>query len=807
MSRKLTPWFILGFILGLQSAAWALGLGDIQLMSKLNEPLRARIPMVSVGDLNQEQILAKIASMEDFERAGIDYNFQLNQIQFKPVIRDDGSAYLELTTKTPLKEPLLDLLVDVSWPTGRIQREYAILLDPPTFSEQPTAQLEMPAGQITNTTYSSSATASSWRGETSAEYGPVNRNDTLWKIAKRVRPSSRVSIHQTMVALYHANPDAFAGDNMNNLLTGKVLKVPSASDIAAIDEQTALMEIVRHNQAWAKAGHARPASRPIGGVDVGQYAAQTRQPHAEARLKLDAPNDKDGAALAETEEALATLKAENESLKAQIEKANARLEKLEKLLALKDQELAQLTAERAEQSSDESTTRQETAASDNTKSPTGSDLSSNLTASESEPSDAFTEQLPEKPVAAEAKSNDQPSESTPSSAKQKTTVSPQTTPSEDWTQVFTQYWALWLGGVAVVIIAVFGILLMRRRAAEDALSASQSITSDEHHTHDITDDVDEALDTLSADDLLASEETDYIPEEAVDALQDEGGEEASDPIGEADVYMAYGKFDQARQVLKRALDAEPDRVDLHLKLMECLAEMKAKDEFDAHREALRSVMLTDKVVEEKVHELESKAWPDEFEGTPAQQAPDQFDDDIFGDLAFASEDVESDELTDGEEADDSGEVEDAVSEMAPVASDDTDLEWSLDDTELTLDSEPEEDEEALKTETDGVQPSELDFESDDAKAEAELEDVTLGELGAEDGFELDLEDDTVPDESESDDADLDLGDVDEVSTKLDLARAYLDMEDYDGAREILNEVLEEGNEAQKEEAQKMLAQI
>ena len=46
--------------------------------------------------------------------------------------------------------------------------------------------------------------------------------------------------------------------------------------------------------------------------------------------------------------------------------------------------------------------------------------------------------------------------------------------------------------------------------------------------------------------------------------------------------------------------------------------------------------------------------------------------------------------------------------------------------------------------------------------------------------------------------------LDEVDTKLDLARAYVDMEDKDGARSILDEVLKEGNEEQKAVAEKMM---
>jgi pilus assembly protein FimV len=65
-------------------------------------------------------------------------------------------------------------------------------------------------------------------------------------------------------------------------------------------------------------------------------------------------------------------------------------------------------------------------------------------------------------------------------------------------------------------------------------------------------------------------------------------------------------------------------------------------------------------------------------------------------------------------------------------------------------------------------------------------------------------DDALEDEAQSEGL---LASTDEVATKLDLARAYLDMEDPEGARSILQEVLEEGNEEQKNEAESLISNI
>jgi pilus assembly protein FimV len=811
----------------------ALGLGDIQLDSKLNEPLRAHIPLLSVGNLSKEQILARLAKADEFQKAGLEYYTYMNWIRLKPVLKEDGQAYLELTTREPIKEPVVDLLIEVNWPNGRLQREYALLLDPPVFQ----SAANMGKSVVSQPEIGSSSVsqhdefATRMTGTTDGTYGPVRQNDTLWSIAKRVRPDTGVTVHQTMVALYYANPDAFAGNNMNNLKAGSVLKLPDESSIKAVSQREALLEIARQNQLWA--GDNRPGARPFGSVDTADYAGVGRQASSDARVRLSAPDGGDGeGSAAGSEEVVATLKAENEALRSEVEQTNERLAKLERLLELKDAELARLQQQSSNPAGEvagnigetdeamsgpeheESPTSQEdqdvqsdmglptTAANEDTSAgETASDIHDEMASSGTAESDVV-----EDVSTPETQSAEQVTETSSPALDAKQTTATQVTPADkglmdELADMGMAFWSAVISGLGILI---FGLVWFRKRRMEsEAFQSSLEVPLEGDNSGD-------ELPEL-ADELLnpALEQDDFIPETEVEALEQVSqGEEEADPLGEADVYIAYGKFEQAKSLLERAIESEPDRVDLRLKLMECLGEMKARGEFEAQKEALEPLMATDDVIAEKVAEIERAAWPDEFGDEPEAEMPSV--EDIFGDLAFAEQEAsdpvqgsESADLNDGEE-----ETTDAIDWEAsdtdqisePESTDDPGdaLEESL-DFDLELDGADDE----ASQQSQAWEPAEEDILS----VEGEESEVTSDELGDMD--DLSLEDDLLSaDESpEFEEDELELGDADEISTKLDLARAYIDMEDFDSAREILNEVLEEGNDQQKAEARELMDQI
>ena len=235
----------------------ALGLGEVKLHSSLNQPLMAEVELLQVQDLSRTEILPNLASRSDFERAGVDRPFALTDLSFKTVIEESGKAVIKITSVKPVQEPYLNFLMEVHWPSGRLLREYTLLLDPPAFSGLPSAPVqapqaadrqsysmekEVPAGTgyqpvpesvpgasvpqvVTKIPPDTSRPSSSGHMVAGDNY-QVQRNDTLWDIAQQVSPGNDLSIQQTMLAIQRNNPQAFVGNNINRLKSGAVLRIP-----------------------------------------------------------------------------------------------------------------------------------------------------------------------------------------------------------------------------------------------------------------------------------------------------------------------------------------------------------------------------------------------------------------------------------------------------------------------------------------------------------------------------------------------------------------------------------------------------
>src|SRR6056297_539603 len=223
----------------------ALGLGNAQLSSALNEPLQARIDLYSVRTAELVDIKAELASVADFQKAGLEWSSNLSELRFKVNTGADGKPYISVTSQKPVREPFLNFLLEVNWPTGRLLREYTVLLDPPVYADamKTTVQPTVTAAPARDTADRSAAIAQApQRAPASAttpspagasgvvrdgRYGPVQRSETLWSIASAVRPDVGVSVQQAMLALVDANPDAFINGNVNALREGQVLRIPA----------------------------------------------------------------------------------------------------------------------------------------------------------------------------------------------------------------------------------------------------------------------------------------------------------------------------------------------------------------------------------------------------------------------------------------------------------------------------------------------------------------------------------------------------------------------------------------------------
>nr|VFJ94909.1 MAG: FimV N-terminal domain-containing protein [Candidatus Kentron sp. H]VFJ95730.1 MAG: FimV N-terminal domain-containing protein [Candidatus Kentron sp. H]VFK02094.1 MAG: FimV N-terminal domain-containing protein [Candidatus Kentron sp. H] len=290
------------------SGAYPLDLAEIALSSRIGEPLHARIPLRAFQPTDPETLQVKPAEAIHFSRAGLDRSPVLDLLEFKILRNPDGSAHIQITTDGAVNEPFLNLILEVSWSRGRILREYTLLLDPPVYADtgsKGAATIEQPVvtGDATPTRAKATGSSPEKRSPTRAvtategnpdgagafpqktpsEYGPVTTRDTLWSIATRFRPDPSVSVEQMMLALQHHNPRAFSENNINSLQAGAILRIPDPETITTLSRTRALREVEQQHTAWEDL-RQKLAKNPV--------AAPTGSPAPDVGSKTDPPDPK-----------------------------------------------------------------------------------------------------------------------------------------------------------------------------------------------------------------------------------------------------------------------------------------------------------------------------------------------------------------------------------------------------------------------------------------------------------------------------------------------------------------------------------
>ncbi len=829
MLRKLILLFI-SMVSIFSGCAYAVGLGDYELKSGLNQPLSAKITLLSAGELDEHEVQASLASLQEFEKIGVERLFFLNNIKFETVRANDGSVSIILSSREPIKEPFLNFLIELNWPNGRIIREYTFLLDPPllddttssTFNKAKSskqAERQAPQSRRASPVNNSSNEQPSFTG---SQFGPISSTDTLWSIASRVKPNS-ASIHQTLVAIYRANPEAFLKGNINNLKKGAVLNIPNEDFIAQVPHRAALQDVVVQNNQW-RSGGARKV------VSGSSENLSNQSSDSSPRLSLATPtnntstNDSNSAGtterlkqiedqLVETKEQSATLQAENEELRARLADALSKLES-------NQQADSALTADNnlaADSNNDNSSVvniedSELAVLSDRQNTPETTNQDNQLKNEQEQTTQANETQEPppsKNEVKSENKVNNQP----------RLIEKPKT---DLIMGLPTMYWGA-IGGV-VLLIALAVFWRMRKRMEEedfqdDLVASAGAGSMDTTETFELPD---------VGDDMLVELDMDEEQETSM-----ESDDEEFDPLGEADIYIAYGKYDQAENLLKEAIEDNPIRSDLKVKLLECYAETENKDQFDEMAKEVSEAVDADEWLEQ-VNELSSRAFGESSGATEDFDLPsteDIFgDDDDLGEVTDFSENSEENNETEADfdldlEADevDLDDIDSSESATETFDSlDDEDFDNALDDDSFSLDDSDLDDSDLSDADLDSSDSDEIDeFSLDDELIES------TDDEGLEDEIDLDLSEDNLLDDddfdlegSDEDSIDLDEDDFDlsdddglgvqeengedEVATKLDLARAYIDMGDSEGAKEILTEVVSEGNDEQKSEAKDLL---
>lgn len=814
--------------------AQALQLGEMTLKSKLNQPLSVEIELRDVGGLTAAEITPSLASAQAFVDAGVDRQAFLDDLTFTPVINPEGRSVVRVTSSKPLPDSYVRFLLQVQWPNGRLMRDYSVLLDPAKF-DQPAPTASAPV---------STAPAAS----TAAQHTTTSR-DTLWEIAAKNRNGA--SVQQTMLAIQALNPDAFVDGNINRLKTGQVLRLPDTTQSTALAQPQAIAEVSAQNAAWRQ-GRRTPKSQVAGKAQLdatkrtqaGNAPSSTQAKDnlslvsAEAAKKGVNGKAGDNRALSDklamTQEELDTTRRDNEELKSRAADLQSQLDKLQKLIQLKNDQLARLQAEKGE--------------------PATAAIPAQL------PGEPAAE--PAQPVAAPAPVAEPPKPvAAPATTEGK---------FNDLLTNPIILGIIGGAGILVVLLLLLLWARHRnaRREEEKHLRMARALAEEPEFASNIDQDLPpdsfEGLEVPPPSVKLAAApapapvvEPVVVPTVAsvlaplaVAVAQ----ENSSDALAQAQSHIDRGHLNQAADVLEQAIKHEPKRSDLRLKLMEVYGLQNDKDGFvtqerqlvangenHAQVEQLKSRFPAMAVLAAGVSAavaaaaLDAQYVKDLLDDKPAAPEPaDAFDNDF---------DLSLDELeaaSPAEIAQDQQTFEALLQQQTEAKADAQDL--SDFDLDLQLDppaSKSDDDflsglEEQMKdvppVEPPTLTPTALDeFElpedfdlslADEPTAPAAKPDAFASELddvNAElDRLSQSLEHSPIEPSFTAEDAalggddepDFDfLSGTDEVATKLDLAQAYIDMGDADGAKDILNEVLVEGNEGQRGEAKEMLGRI
>jgi pilus assembly protein FimV len=345
MSRQATPAVIIICAL-FGTDAFGLELGELRIESALDQPFVGEVDLFDVGADELSTLKVALASADDFAKSGIErYDF-LTRLAFRPQMSRRGNPVLRITSREPIREPYMDVLLEVVWPAGRLLKGYTVLLDPPETFERRAA--ETPAPRIADGRAEPPPDRQASRGGPDGfplATEPVPRGTTLSLLARSIQPQG-ATMAQTAMALYRNNQDAFIGGDINRLTPGKTLVIPTEAELFALDAEAAAGEL----QAAALGRSVRRS--PMTEVPRIAAAAKPDAPGAVLTESADAGDDSPSPEIAHgprQEQGLlgAAQPSQGEpqqtgELRERIEALEVELANLHVLLQQRDTELAQL---------------------------------------------------------------------------------------------------------------------------------------------------------------------------------------------------------------------------------------------------------------------------------------------------------------------------------------------------------------------------------------------------------------------------------------------------------------------------------
>nr|WP_305906658.1 FimV/HubP family polar landmark protein [Methylomarinum sp. Ch1-1]MDP4519351.1 FimV/HubP family polar landmark protein [Methylomarinum sp. Ch1-1] len=540
--------------------------------SALNQKLNAEIDLLLSADENPADIQVRLAPPEKFDEVGVPWSYFLSKIKFDTVVQPNGSVVVKLSSNEALKEPFLDFLVEVSWEKGNLYREFTVLIDPPAAYQQPVIPVVEKAvqapgvdEQTTPVVEESLSAQPAPAINTSTEavgkvavdsYGPTTPRDTLWSIAENVKPSADIATEQMVMAIYQANPRAFYQDNVNALMSGSTLEIPDREAVIKLSKRQAFQLFKQQNQAWKAAVEQKPAQESVAEAEQQAEASQLelvapveaeveeqvvvtpeQQAAAEQAPEEGSPEaaiaepevSEETAAVDETGDEPSTEQTSNLAMQARLEKLEQQLEMMQKLLVMKDEQLAALQNKQLlEQQQTQAATTEQVRTAEETVKP----------AQQSKPVDQ------PKPAP-----QPEPVEKAKPKAKAKSAPSKQAE-----TSFFADNYYLLVGGLGVAILGVLGLWWRKRKVEEEAEAESMFASSSEIRMPDSDVSVLNVDDNTPAYDVGTVGESSFLSEftpSDFDAFETDQNE--VDPISEADVYLAYGRYQQAEELMRQAI--------------------------------------------------------------------------------------------------------------------------------------------------------------------------------------------------------------------------------------------------------------
>ena len=648
-------------------SVFAAGLGKLNVMSGLGEPLKADIELIAVTPEELSSITAAIASEEAYATQGIEKPASHNTIKVNVAKNANGAPILKLHSAQPISEPFLDMLIQVDWASGRLLREYTVLLDPPGYTGEvdnsvKTTQAPMvspsntkPSGSMQNDAGSagtmdsqpsrSKKSRSKQRaakpseeampaGEMSGADYMSQRGDTLAKIARDMKPEG-VSLEQMLVGLYQANPDAFQGKNMNRLKVGQILRSPSEEALSTITRKQASKEIKVQTANWNayrnKLAGIVAESAPSDSEANTKSAGGKIKTAAEDKSMPSATGAKDVVKLSAGDAAASKANSENvkslqDKVSALQEEATAReksvkeaqdrtasLEKqiadMQKLLALKNGAMSDLQKQaEAQTAADKKVAEAKAVEATPAEKPAEKPMAVEKPAAEEKP---IVNPLENAPAATEPV-KPEPAVVVPTEPVKK----PEAKPTVALEPVAEQ------GLVDSVLGSLSGILdipLLLPAGGVLAVLGGGWMYLRKKREKSLAD-FEQGIMTsggLKANTVFGNTASASVDTGDTSFLTDfsqssNGGmidTNDVDPIAEAEVYMAYGRDAQAEEILKDAITKEPKRYELHLKLLEMYAASKNVSAFETISGELYTTLGAEDPTWAKVAEIGIKLEP------------------------------------------------------------------------------------------------------------------------------------------------------------------------------------------------------